>query len=123
MTKIDFRAAASTPSTTILDTGKLHVTASCDAMGNLSVIATTTVDNATLSSYGNSLDFSSDGFDAATPIDITPGGHDPNNLPREERTFVYSEPGGQIVVIVYQASLDTLGGTVACLVSGVAFVQ
>jgi len=37
--------------------------------------------------------------------------------------FVYSEPGGQIVVIVYQASRDTLGGTVACLVSGVAFVQ
>jgi len=39
------------------------------------------------------------------------------------QAFVYSEPGGQIVVIVYQASRDTLGGTVACLVSGVAFVQ
>src|SRR5437667_220750 len=120
VTKIDFRAAANTPSTTILDSGKLKVTASCDDTGTMSVIATTAVDNATLHSYGNLLDFSSNDFDAATPIDITP-----LNNGDEERTFVYSEPGGQIVVIVYQAaSQDTpLGGTIACLVSGVAFVQ
>ena len=120
VTKIDFRAAANTPSTTLLDSGKLQVTASCDGTGTLSVTATTAVDNATLHSYGNLLDFSSNDFDAATPIDITP-----LNNGDEERTFVYSEPGGQIVVIVYQAASQDvpLGGTVACLVSGVAFVQ
>ena len=120
VTKIDFRAAANTPSTTILDSGKLQVTASCDGTGTLSVTATTAVDNATLHSYGNLIDFTSNDFDAATPIDITPF-----NNGDEERTFVYSEPGGQIVVIVYQAASQDapLGGTVACLVSGVAFVQ
>jgi len=116
VTKIDFRAAASTPSTTILDSGKLQVAASCDGTGTLSVMATTAVDHATLHSYGNGSDFTSNDFDAATPIDITP-------LIDEERTFVYSEPGGQIVTIVYQAPQNALGGTVACLVSGVAFVQ
>src|SRR5438132_1304063 len=86
VTKIDFRAAANTPSTTILDSGKLQVTASCDGTGTLSVTATTAVDNATLHSYGNLIDFTSNDFDAATPIDITPF-----NNGDEERTFVYSE--------------------------------
>src|SRR5437870_5000922 len=73
VTKIDFRAAASTPSTTILDSGKLQVTASCDDTGTLSVMATTAVDHATLHSYGlDGCNPMSTDFDAATPVNISP---------------------------------------------------
>src|SRR5207245_1858369 len=61
-TKLDFRAAASTPSTMLFDSGKLQITASCDGTGALSLIATTTVDHATVYSYGNGADFISDDF-------------------------------------------------------------
>ena len=43
----------------------------------------------------------------------------------EARSFVYAEPGGQVVTIEYQAAsggTGPLGGTVACLVSGIAFM-
>ena len=52
-TKLDFRAAASTPVTMLFDSGKLQITASCDGTGALDLIATTTVDHATVHSYGN----------------------------------------------------------------------
>jgi hypothetical protein len=101
----------------IFDSGKFQIAAACDASGILSVTAMTTVDNATLHSYGNGSDFSSNDFDIATPITITP-------TTDEERDFVYSEPGGQIVIVQYQVSnANPLGGTVPCLVSGLAFAQ
>jgi hypothetical protein len=116
--KIDFRAVANTASTTIFDSGKLQITAACDGSGVLSVIATTTVDNATLRDWGGgAVDFNSNDFDIATPITITPAGD-------EERNFVYTEPGGQVVTIQYMGvNGGPLGGTVACLVTGLAFVQ
>jgi hypothetical protein len=107
----------STASTTIFDSGKLQLTASCNGAGTLSVTATTTVDNATVHSYGYGSDFNTNDFDVAAPLVITPSSD-------EERDFVYTEPGGQTVIIQYQAaSAVPLGGTVACLVTGIALVQ
>jgi len=102
----------------LFDSGKLQITASCDDTGALSLVATTTVDHATFHSFGNGFDSNSDDFLIAEPKDITP-------FVNESRSFVYTEPGGQVVTIEYQAaSGDTspLGGTVACLVSGIAFM-
>src|SRR5207244_2303416 len=117
-TKLDFRAAASVPSTMLFDSGKLQITASCDGTGALSLVATTTVDHATFHSFGNSQDFNNDNFLIAEPMDITPVGN-------ESRSFVYTEPGGQVVTIEYQgvSVSGLLGGTVACLVSGTAFMH
>src|SRR5207244_7936826 len=104
-TKLDFRAAASTPSTMLFDSGKLQITASCDGTGALDLIATTTVDHATVYSYGNGdVDFINADFLIAEPMDITPstGGSTANT--EESRSFVYTEPGGQVVTIEYQAA-------------------
>jgi len=111
----------------LFDSGKLQITAACDGTGALSLIATTTVDHATVYSYGNADDVNkiSDDFLIAEPIDITPSLSGSTANIEESRSFVYTEPGGQVVTIEYQAaSGDTspLGGTVACLVSGIAFM-
>jgi len=109
----------------LFDSGKLQITASCDGTGALSLIATTTVDHATVYSYGNGADFISDDFVIATPMDITPSCGPDCLIDEESRSFVYTEPGGQVVTIEYQAVRATaspLGGTVACLVSGIAFM-
>jgi len=101
----------------LFDSGKLQITASCDDMGALSLVATTTVDHATFHSFGNSSDSNNDDFLIAEPMNITPFGN-------ESRSFVYTEPGGQVVTIEYQGVTGSpLGGTVACLVSGTAFMH
>jgi hypothetical protein len=115
--KLDFRVPASTASMSIFDSGKLQISADCNSGGMLGMTATTTVDHATLHSYGNGSDFSTNDFLIATPLALTPSSD-------EERDLVYSEPGGQIVIIQYQASqASPLGGTITCLVSGLAFVE
>ncbi len=120
-TAISFAAPASTPATTIFDSGKLSLIASCSGMGLVTLVAKTAVDNASIRSYGNSFDAVTNDFDVATPLTI---GDDVT----EHRSLVYTEPGGQVVTVQYQisdsnpASMSTpLGGTVACLVSGIAF--
>jgi len=116
-TKFDFRAAADTAPTVIFDSGKLQLAAACSAAGVVTLTAATSVDNATLQSFGNMIDSAQNNFDSATPLTI-------DNDVNEERTIVYTEPGGQIVVLPYLVAENMpLGGTVACLVSGLAFVQ
>jgi len=83
----------------------------------VTLTATSSFDDATLRSFGNSADTAENNFDIATPLTI---GSDTD----EERAIVYTEPGGQIVVLQYLiAETMPLGGTVACLVSGLAFVH
>jgi hypothetical protein len=116
-TAIDFRVPVDTPSMVIFDSGKLQLAAACDAAGVVTVTATTSVDNATLQSFGNMIDSAQNNFDTAMPLTI-------DNDVSEERTIVYTEPGGQIVVLPYLVAENMpLGGTVACLVSGLAFVH
>ena len=89
----------------------------------VTLTATTSVDNATLQSFGNGLDNSQNNFDIATPLTIDDGNNTPAYID-EERTLVYTEPGGQIVALSYLIAQDMpLGGTVACLVSGLAVVH
>jgi len=121
-TPIDFRVPVDTASTVIFDSGKLQLAAAFSAAGVVTLTTTTSVDNATLQSLGNGPDNSQNNFDIATPLTID-NGNDPAYID-EERTIVYTEPGGQIVVLPYLVAKDMpLGGTVACLVSGLAFVH
>ena len=115
-TPIDFRVPVDTASTVIFDSGKLQLAAACSS-GVVTLTATTSVDHATIQTHGNSADSALNDFDVAMPLTLDSGAN-------EERTLVYTEPGGQIVVLPYLVAEDMpLGGTVACLVSGLAFVH
>jgi hypothetical protein len=122
--KIDFRAQSGTGETTLLDTGKLVVTASCDGGGHVRVLATTKVDHAAIESLGNGGDTQIDDFMiSGSPRNLGP-------TQGEIRTVIYTEPGGQTAELRYLATDDNvdhsgppLGGAVDCLVTGFAVVQ
>ena len=111
--KIDFRAPASTSATTIFDSGKLKLAASCSAAGALTLTASTSVDHAQIDAWGTNTDFTSQDFLIAGP-------HDFANQ-NEQRDLVYTEPGGQTVQVSYLAQGgQTAQGTTKCTVTGFA---
>lgn len=131
--KLDFRAQAGTGETTLLDTGKLLLSASCDGTGKLRILASTKVDHADIEGLGNGGDIQDDDFMISeSPVSLGP-------TQGETRRVMYTEPGGQTVEVSYLASASNypppgagdpnpdhgkpLGGSVACLVSGFALVQ
>jgi len=105
--KISYTAATSTGGQTIYDSGKLKLTATCGAAA-ITVTAATSVSNATLSSHGGGTpDTNDSGFDTGETPTLS--------ADTEQRTVVYSEPGGQIVVVQYGAFESATG----CVVKGV----
>ncbi|HEY7632993.1 MAG TPA: hypothetical protein VH817_19970 [Thermoleophilaceae bacterium] len=131
--KIDFRAQPGTGETTLLDTGRFVLTASCDGTGRLRILGTTKVDHADIETLGNGGDVQDDDFNISdSPVNLGP-------TQGETRNIVYTERGGQTVTVHYLASASNypapgagdptpshgppLGGAVACLVTGNATVQ
>ena len=122
--KIDFRAKAGTGETTLLDTGKLVISASCDGGGHVRVLALTKVDHAAIETFGNGGDVQDDDFAIAdSPVNLGP-------TQGEHRSLIYTEPNGQTVQLEYLATDGTiahggapLGGSVDCLVTGFAIAQ
>jgi hypothetical protein len=121
--KINFRAHAGTGETTLLDTGKFGLTASCDGAGHVRVLALTKVDHAAIETFGNGGDVQDDDFAIAdSPVNLGP-------TQGEHRSVMYTEPGGQTVQVQYLATGRDishgapLGGSVDCLVTGFAVVQ
>jgi hypothetical protein len=110
--KIGYQAGASTGAQTIYDSGKLKLTASCSVAPQPTVTASTTVANATLHSTGGT-----GGAKNTSPFtaDVIL-----SNGTSEERTAVYSEPGGQVVVVHYAAVGGNPYGTAGCIVKGLA---
>jgi hypothetical protein len=130
---INFRAQAGTGETTLLDTGALLLSASCDGSGNLRVLASTKVDHADIEGFGNGGDIQDDDFNISdSPVSLGP-------TQGENRDVMYTNGAGQVVEIRYLASAENypapgagqpnpdhgspLGGSVACLVSGFAIVR
>jgi hypothetical protein len=110
--KIAYQAAPGTGSQDIYDSGKLKLTASCSGAGGgtLTLTASTAVPNATLQSDAGGTSVNESDFDASSGLPINQG-----------RTIVYTEPGGEVVVLHY-AAVDggAYNGTVGCLVKGLA---
>jgi hypothetical protein len=110
--KINYQKEAGTAPRTIYDSGKLKLTASCSVAPQPTVTASTTVANATLHSTGgagvanNTSPFTAD-------VILTNG-------TSEERTVVYSEPGGEVVVVHYAAVGGNPYGAPGCIVKGLA---
>jgi hypothetical protein len=110
--KIAYQAAATSAGQTIYDSGRLKLTASCTG-SVVTVNATTSVDNATIQSAPASGTTSDSDFDRADTVALSGAS--------EQRTAVYTEPGGQVVVVEY-AAVDggPYGGAVGCIVKGLA---
>lgn len=131
--KLDFRARAGTGETTLLDTGSLVLSASCDSNGMLRVLATTKVDHAAIEGLGNGGDIQDDDFNISeSPVSLGP-------TQGEFRNVMYTNQAGQVVLIRYMASGQNypppgsgqpnphhgspLGGAVDCLLTGFAEVH
>jgi len=131
--KLDFRARAGTGETTLLDAGGMVLSTSCDANGQLRVLATTRSDHAAIESHGDGGDVQIDDFSI---------GDSPRNMgptQGEYRDIMYTNQAGNVVYIHYMASGQNypapgsgqpdpdhgapLGGSVDCLLTGFAQVQ
>ena len=110
--KIAYQQGASTAAQTIYDSGKLKLTASCGPTARPTVTASTAVANATLHSTGGSGGANDTSpFTADVPLTAATS---------EQRSVVYSEPGGQVVTVTYAAVGGAPYGTPGCVVKGLA---
>jgi hypothetical protein len=121
--RVDFRAAAGTASTEILNLGGLILKATCNAGPDLDVRADTTILNSTIHVSWNrdpaNQPFYRDdnNFDPGDNFSIMSAGNDN----RAQGTLVYSSPGGSHVSVIFQSEEgDAFGGTTACLFAGTA---
>jgi hypothetical protein len=124
--RVDFRAAAGTPSTDVLNLGGLILRASCSAGPDLQVLADTSVLNSTVHVSWNrdpaNQPFYRDDndFDPGDNFQIMSAGNDD----RAQGTLVYSSPAGSHVSVTFQSEeADAFGGTVNCLFAGTALAS
>ena len=108
--KIAYQGAATSGAQTFYDSGKLKLTASCTGSA-VAVTARTSVNNATIQSDPASPTSSDSDFDSTETVTLSTA--------TEQRSAVYSEPGGQVVVIEY-AAVDggPYNAAVGCIVKG-----
>jgi hypothetical protein len=118
--KVDYRAAAKTASTDILNIGGLILRATCNAGPDIDVRADTTVAHATLH-----VGFTRDPNN--TPVfrganNLNPGASFDVLGPSGDAaqgTLTYSTPGGVHVALTFQSEeADAFGATAACLFAG-----
>jgi hypothetical protein len=124
--RVDFRAAAGTAATDVLNLGGLILRASCAAGPDLQVLADTSVLNSTIHVSWNhdpaNQPFYRDDndFDPGDNFQIMSAGNDD----RAQGTLVYSSPAGSHVSVTFQSEeADAFGGTVNCLFAGTALAS
>jgi hypothetical protein len=124
--RVDFRAAAGTGTTDLLNLGGLVLRASCATGPDLDVRADTSVLNSTIHvswnrDPGNASFYRDDN-------DLDPGDNfqimtEPND-DRAQGTLVYSSPQGSHVSVTFQSEEDlAFGGTTDCLFAGTALAS
>jgi hypothetical protein len=117
LTNLNWRVADNTAAQTIYTSpgGKLTVTAACSSTAAITLTLTTSVNNAVLDSYGTQTDQNVADFTTGTPVTFT------NTA--EERTIVYTEPGGQTVTLIYAVNNGSSISGANCLLDGTAFAN
>jgi hypothetical protein len=120
--RIDFRAAAGTPLTDILNIGGLILRASCNTGPDIDVRAATSVVNSTLH-----VSFVRDPSNLAVfraANNLNPGVNFQllgSNDDEAQGTLTYSTPAGSQVTVTFQSEeANAFGGTTACLFAGTA---
>jgi hypothetical protein len=121
--KIDFRAAAGTPNTDVLNLNGLILRASCAAGPNLIVTADTTVLNSTIHISWIRDPTNSPFYRADNNLD--PGDNfeimSPGNDNASQGTLVYTSPAGATVSVTFMSEEGAaFAGTTNCLFSGTA---
>jgi hypothetical protein len=121
--KIDFRAAAGTAATEVLNLDGLILRAACAAGPDLDVRADTTIVNSTVHVSWNR-DPANQPF-YRDDNDLDPGANfaimSPGNDDRAQGSLVYSSPGGNTVSVTFQSEeADAFAGTTNCLFTGTA---
>jgi hypothetical protein len=124
--RVDFRAAAGTAQTEILNLGGLILKASCSSGPDLDVRADTTVLNSTVHVSWNrdpaNQPFYRDDndFDPGDNFSIMSAGNDD----RAQGTLVYSSPAGSHVTVTFQSEeANAFANTVNCLFAGTALAS
>ena len=124
--RVDFRAAAGTATTEILNLGGLILRASCGAGPDLDVRADTSVPNSTVHVSWNrdpaNQPFYRDDndFDPGDNFQIMSAGNDD----RAQGTLVYTSPAGSTTTATFQSEeADAFGGATNCLFSGTALAS
>jgi hypothetical protein len=124
--RIDFRAAAGTATTEVLNLGGLILRASCAAGPDLDVRADTSVPNSTLHVSWNrdpaNQPFYRDDndFDPGDNFQIMSAGNDD----RAQGTLVYTSPAGSTTTATFQSEeADAFGATTNCLFAGTALAS
>ena len=119
--RIDFRAAAGTATTEVLNLGGLILRATCAAGPDLQVVADTSSLNSTIHVSWNrdpaNQPFYRDDndFDPGDNFQIMSAGNDD----RAQGSLVFSSPAGSHVTVTFQSEeADAFGGTVNCLFAG-----
>jgi hypothetical protein len=121
--RVDFRAAAGTATTDILNLGGLILRASCAAGPDLQVLADTSVAHSTIHVSWNR-DPANQPF-YRDDNDLNPGDNfqimSAGNDDRAQGTLVYTSPAGSTTSVTFQSEeADAFGGTVNCLFAGTA---
>lgn len=111
--KISSQQPPSTGAQTIYDSGNFKLTASCGGAAQPTVTASTTVVNATLHSTGGAGGGANNTSPFTVDVQLTAA-------TSEQRSVVYSEPGGQVVTVSYAAVGGAPYGAPGCVVKGLA---
>jgi hypothetical protein len=115
--KLSWRVANNTSAQTIYTSpgGFLTVTAACGSTSGITLTFTTSVDHAILNSYGTESDINQGDFLVASPQTFT--------NTSEERTVVYTAPGGQQATLIYGVTNSPGLSGVNCVLHGTAFAN
>jgi hypothetical protein len=124
--RIDFRAAAGTAATDVLNLGGLILRASCAAGPDLQVLADTSVPHSTVHVSWNR-DPANQPF-YRDDNDLNPGEAfqvmSAGNDDRAQGTLVYTSPAGSTTSVTFQSEeADAFAGTVNCLFAGTALAS
>jgi hypothetical protein len=119
--KMDFRVPPGTAATQVLNIGGFILTATCDADGNLSVVATTTVNDAFFVSRSLNQTGAADNVFTDTDLDTT----DSQDVVGNNQAFIqgftnYENKNGSVVSVSWQADEDAPAAENNCVFAGTA---
>ena len=118
---MDFRVPPGTAATQVLSIGDFILTATCDVAGNLSVVATTTVNDAFFVSRSLNQTGAADNVFTDTDFDTT----DSQDVVGNDQAFIqgftnYENKNGSVVSVSWQGDEDAPAAENNCVFAGTA---
>jgi hypothetical protein len=111
LSKFDIRSNGGTGETTVFNNGHLRVTFACDGAGNITVLAYTASDHASIQSYGNDSDTRNSDWSTTETETISAS--------NQQRDIVFTDESGNLVHLSYMAEQARVSGP-RCIFAGFA---